>query len=269
MGLSTLVIPSATMVVLMLALFALSTLVLRRGLVPLSASLPLRSFVRPVFFLLILPGTIIHEASHVVACWVSRVHVVDVALFDPQPNGEVGHVVYQRCDPLRRNLIAFAPFLGGSLSLYAVMNYVFPGSNTLHLARLAPRLDDPLGSLGTALQSVVAVLAGADLAQPATWLFLYLVFSVGYGISPSKADLSQLLTDGAVLLGLSVSLYAVDVVWHLGAMENGLLMTVALWLAGLLQAVNALLLFSVVVIGLGAAVLLPAAFLLEQSRRSP
>lgn len=266
-GLSALAGAATTTVVLMLVLFFLSNLVLLYGLAPLSGiASPLSGCSGLFFYLLIMPGTVIHELSHLGACVLSRVRVFDVQLFKPQPNGVVGLVVYERCDPVRRNFIAFAPFLGGSLSLYLVMAYTFVGSKALDLTRLTPRLDDMATSLGATLNAVMAVFANADLTKWSTWLFFYLVFSIGFGIAPSKADLSNLLADGLLLIGISLGLYLADTYWHLGLLGSDLVNGLAAGLAGLLQRLNALLLFSGVVIGLGTLFLVPMGALLRQLR---
>ncbi|MDP3047563.1 MAG: hypothetical protein Q8O07_08810 [Chloroflexota bacterium] len=267
MGLSSLAIAMATTVALMGGLYLLSNLVLYRGLVPLTTSIPIRGFSKPLFYLLIMPGTVIHELSHWAACALTRVRVFEVHVFRPQPNGVVGQVIYERCDPVRRNLIAFAPFLGGSLALFIVTTFAFPGPKAPDLARLALKPDDLWSSLGLTLGSVLTLLSQADLDRLSTWLFFYLVFSVGYGIAPSKTDLSHLLVDGLAVVGLSAGLYVADVVWRLGLGDSGLLNGIAAGLAGLLQGLNTLLLFSAVVIGLGSIVLVPVATLLQQLRR--
>jgi hypothetical protein len=267
MGLSSLAVATAITVALMGGLYFLSNAVLYRGLAPLATAFPIRGFSRAFLYLLIMPGTVIHELSHWGACVLTHVRVIEVHLFRPQPNGVVGQVVYERCDPLRRNLIAFAPFLGGSLALLLVTTFAFPGAKSLNLASLALAPDDPWSSLGLALGSVLTFLSQANLEHLSTWLFFYLVFSVGYGIAPSKTDLSHLLVDGLVVFGLSAALYVADLVWRLGLGDSGLLNGIAGGLASLLQGLNTLLLFSVVVISLGTIVLIPVASLLQQLRR--
>jgi hypothetical protein len=69
------------------------------------------------------------------------------------------------------------------------------------------------------------------------------------------------------VVAVSATLYLVDIVWRLGLGDSGLLNSVAAGLAGLLQGLNTLLLFSAVVIGLGSIVLVPVATLLQQLRR--
>jgi len=262
MGLSLLTITSMISVALMLILFLLSHVVLHYGLLPLSASLALPGFSKPLFYLLILPGTIIHECSHFLACRLTMVRVFKAELFNPKANGIVGQVVYEHTDPIRRNIIAFAPFLGGSLALYMVMALVLPGGHNLNLSRLFIQPNDLPGSLATALTTVWAIIATADLTRPSTWLFFYLVFSVGYGIAPSRTDLSHLLADGLLVAGVSLSLYLLDSYGHLGLLRSDLVNALAVWLAGLLHGLNALLLFSVVIIGLGSLILVPVALLL-------
>jgi hypothetical protein len=267
MGLPSLATALVTTVALMGGLYLLSSLVLTRGLVPLTTSIPIRGFAKPLFYLLIMPGTVIHEFSHWAACVLARVRVFEVHLFRPQPNGVVGQVIYERCDPVRRNLIAFAPFLGGSLALFLVTTFAFPGPKGFDLARIATKPDDLWSSLGLTLGSVLTLLGQADLTHWSTWLFFYLVFSVGYGIAPSKTDLSHLMVDGAVVIGFCAAIYLADLVWRLGLGDSGLVNGLASGLIGLLQALNTMLLFSAVVIGLGSVVLVPLATVLQQLRR--
>jgi hypothetical protein len=193
--------------------------------------------------------------------------VFEVYLFRPQPNGVVGQVIYERCDPIRRNLIAFAPFLGGSLALFLVTTFAFPEPKALKLSGLPLNPGDLWSSLGLTLGSVLTLLSQADYGHLSTWLFFYLVFSLGYGIAPSKTDLSHLLVDGLAVVGASAALYFADLLWRLGLGESSLLNGLAAGAAGLLQGLNTLLLFSAVLIGLGAIVLVPVATFLRQLRR--
>lgn len=266
MGLSSLAIATVTTVALMGGLYLLSNLVLYHGLVPLTTSIPIRGLSRPLFYFVIMPGTVIHELSHWAACVLTRVHVYEVHLFHPQPNGVVGQVVYERCDPIRRNLIAFAPFLGGSLALFLVTTIAFPTYKGPELAKLGVRPDDLWSILGLTLGSVLTLLSQANFDHVSTWIFFYLVFSLGYGIAPSKTDLSHLLVDGLGVVGISAALYIADLVWRLGLGESGIVNSLAAGIAGLLQGLNALLLFSAVVIGLGAIILVPVATILRRLR---
>ena len=216
MAFSNLIAAVVMTTALMVVLYVLSNIVLYRGLLPLSTALPFRRLGRPLFYLLIMPGTVVHELSHYAACVLSRVRVFEVRLFDPQPNGVVGQVIYERCDPIRRNLIAFAPFVGGALALYGVAGLAFSDSLGARLSQLAFRPDDWFANLGLMIGAVLMTLRGADPGRLLTWVFLYLVFSIGYGIAPSRTDLSHLLADSVFVMTLCLIIVAADWILKLG-----------------------------------------------------
>lgn len=258
---SALLIAFATTTVLMLALFALSNIILYRGLLPLASSVPFPKLIRPLLYLLIMPGTVVHEFSHWVACIVTRVRVFEVHLFDPRPNGVVGQVVYAPCDPVRRNIIALAPFVGGSAGLWAASRLVFSSTALTTPAALPVQPDYLLAGVGALVGSVAAAIGTVDLTRGATWLGLYLVFSLGYGVAPSRTDLSHLMADGALALGLGLTLYASDTMLHWNLSANGLVSDAAGAAASVLAGLNALLAFSVVILTLSAVAVVPVAWL--------
>jgi hypothetical protein len=74
-----------------------------------------------------------------------------------------------------------------------------------------------------------------------------------------------------VMLGLVIAVRAADAHYGWAMGQNQLLNRLALFLAGLLQRVNALLLFSCAVVGLGTLVLVPfamAGYWLRNAARS-
>jgi hypothetical protein len=264
-GFTSLVYAAATTVGIMVALFFLSQAVLRYGLMPLSAALSFSGFNRPLFYLFIMPGTVVHEASHLIACLLTGVRVRSFQLFAPQENGVVGWVNHDRADIVRRNLIALAPFLGGSLMLYLLTRLAFP-SVSLSPDQWAATPGDVGGMLGTLLSSVGEALRGIELGRPATWLFLYLAFSLGYGIAPSRHDLLPSLVDGAIVLGGVLLVRLADSALGLGLAESEVANSLAGGLAGILQGLNALLLFSAVIVAAGAIVLIPLAAVIYRLR---
>src|SRR4028119_605145 len=68
---------------------------------------------------LVLPGVVLHELSHMLVAWLLGVRVLRVRLFqfrrlhDPRQ----GEVVVAHADPLRMSLIGAAPLLGGITAL--------------------------------------------------------------------------------------------------------------------------------------------------------
>jgi hypothetical protein len=264
---SALLVALATTTVLMLCLFALSNLILYRGLLPLATSVPFPRLIRPMLYLLIMPGTVVHEFSHWAACVLTRVRVFEVHLFDPRPDGVVGQVVYAPCDPLRRNIIALAPFVGGSAALWAASRLVFAPTASVVSAALPVRPEFLVSGIGALIGSVAAAVATIDLTRGATWLGLYLVFSLGYGVAPSRTDLSRLVTDGALALGIGLTIYACDTMLQLGLSANGLVTEIAGALSGLLAGLNSLLAFSVVILAMSSAVVIPVAAVIGARKR--
>ena len=133
-------------------------------------------------FLFGLPGTVVHEASHVIACVLFRHRVHRVKWFDPSAvDGALGSVehsydpssAYQRVGTI---VIGLAPLLAGAAVLL-----------------LAARL-----LLGVPLVPL------ADLTQVAAWrwaLFVYVSLSVGGSMHLSASDVRGMWR-GVVTLGM-------------------------------------------------------------------
>lgn len=222
------------------------------------------------FHLVVLPGTVIHECSHLLACWVLLVPVVEFKPFapDPNPRQPLGWVRARPTDPLRHTLVALAPFLGGSLALLALSRLAFPA---LYGSPRPLGLDDPgamslwtlFGQMG---RWVWNLWTSANYLDWQTWLFLYLAFSIGLVITPSEADfqalpgglaLAALSLGGCYLLGLA---FQVD--WALlPPVANGLS-----FLTWLLTILNHLFAYSAGLITLSVVLFAPLAMLLAHLR---
>jgi hypothetical protein len=132
-------------------------------------------------YLLAMPGTVLHESAHYLACLVLRVRVggqlrtrdgrrARVQLFYPKRDpvsGSVtlGMVPHARTDPIRGALIAVAPLLLVPPLLLAIALALAGNSDPSHLRHLLPGL--------------------------ATWklvLLGYLAFSCGQAAFPSSGD---------------------------------------------------------------------------------
>jgi len=257
-GLDTLAYALGMALALMAALFALSRLVVRYGLVPLSAALSISGFNTSLFYLLILPGTVVHELSHYLACIVTFVHVRQVRLFSPQDDGVLGWVAYDQPDPFRRSLIALAPFIGGSAGIFLLVRAAFPAAQLMPLA-LAP--GGVAQSLAAAISSIIVALRSADLGQIATWIALYLLFSLSFGVAPSNDDLAPLALYGLVALAVVVAVRFANEQLGLGLAQSSAVDGAAGLLARLFQGLDGLLFFACAVVGMGALVLVPIAML--------
>jgi hypothetical protein len=185
-----------------------------------------------LFYLLLAPGTLVHELSHAVASLVLLVPVREAHLFRlrHQPDGTVqlGEVVHDDADPVRNFLIAVAPLLCASLLIYGLSVWLLPENESWEML----------------------------LRSGWTYLFLASVFLVALGLSPSRQDLKALRAFLAVALALGLVGFVVVLVlsrvWDLSATGKGI--------EAALKTVNTGLLFVLVVV----AVIYAVFFLVER-----
>lgn len=143
---------------------------------------------------LLLPGTLLHELSHLGMAWLLRVPTGRLSL-RPQMTGsnmaQFGSVEIGATDPLRESLIGLAPLLTGLAALYLIARWRLS---------LWPAAGEP-GDLASAWMRLAAA------RDPALWL--YLVMAIGNAMLPSASDRRawcKLSLALALLVGL---LYAV------------------------------------------------------------
>ena len=130
-----------------------------------------------IFFLIFLPGILVHELSHWLAATLLQVPTGQIVIW-PKPQGKravlLGTVQVGRVDPVRNSLIGLAPLVSGSLLI------------TLIGAHLQ------LDTLGNTLSAGHWQLAWDSVARsislPDFWLWLYLLFAVANRMMPSPAD---------------------------------------------------------------------------------
>lgn len=120
------------------------------------------------YYLLLLPGTVVHELSHLLACLVLGLQVHKVSLFGvrPQADGTVqlGYVEHSGGGPVRRFLVGIAPMLFITAIIYLLSRLLVPGGE------------------GT----------WKVLSSPGLYAFVVLAFFLGLGLSPSRQDLGSL-----------------------------------------------------------------------------
>jgi hypothetical protein len=130
-----------------------------------------------VFFLVFLPGTLVHELSHWLAAKLLVVPTGRIALW-PQSKGDgsvwLGSIQVARTDPLRSSLIGLAPLVSGSLLVAAI-------GARLQLDALGNALAG--GNWELAAQALDHSMGLADF-----WLWLYLLFAIANRMLPSPAD---------------------------------------------------------------------------------
>jgi hypothetical protein len=172
--------------------------------------------LRALAYLVVMPGTILHEASHVLACYALGVPVGRARLFRPRrnPDGSVvlGSVSHGRTGPLRGALISVAPLV--------LVPAALAGASVI---LLGPK--------------VIAHMPDGLSAVPA-WrlaLWAWCSLSCAQAAFPSSGDHIGLL--GAVLVGMVI---AIVVVGLSAAGAAGAALTCAVALLALPAAVSAL-----------------------------
>ena len=136
-----------------------------------------------LFYFFLMPGTIVHEASHLIISLILLVPVSEVHFFriEHQPDGSVnlGEVVHADVDPIRNFLIGIAPIAVASGLIYFLS------------ATMLVKDTSVLGLLG----------------RWETYIFLIATFLIGLGLCPSRQDLKGLI--GFILVAgvLGVGVY--------------------------------------------------------------
>ncbi len=125
-------------------------------------------------FILLLPGVILHEASHWVVANVLRVRTGKVSLGLSPVRGKqfsLGSVTVDRTDSFRESLIGVAPFFVGLGAIILIVGYGF----------------DLWPNSGVSYKEMLnRVLSTAN--DWLTWLDLYLIFAVSTAMIPSESD---------------------------------------------------------------------------------
>ncbi len=131
-----------------------------------------------LYFVLLLPGILIHELSHWLAAKLLGVRTGKISLWPSKGRGNqmrMGSVRVARTDPFRSSLIGVAPLISGCLAILIIGQLILG-----------------LGDLGEVLlnreweQVWESILA--HLQTPDFWLWLYLIFAISNAMLPSETD---------------------------------------------------------------------------------
>lgn len=130
-----------------------------------------------LYALPLLPGILLHEASHALAALALGVRVGRISI-RPRRAGQriqLGFVPIERTDAVRASLIGLAPLLAGCSVILAIGYGVFG----------AGRLEQALASsnLGRLANELLGMFHATD-----AWLWAYLIFAVGNTMLPSPTD---------------------------------------------------------------------------------
>ena len=147
-----------------------------------------------VYYLLLAPGTIIHELCHATMSLILLVPVREVHPFrlrrEPDGTVQLGEVVHDNTDPIRNFLIATAPLFGAAGIIYGLSVWMLPK--------------------GVSWEQL--------LRSGWTYLFLVIVCLIALGLSPSRQDLKAL--PAFLITALVVGLVGYAVVFMLSKKWN-------------------------------------------------
>lgn len=148
-----------------------------------------------LYFVVVLPGVLVHELSHFLTATLLGVQVRRLSI-GPVRKGRSSHVSLGsvqvgRMDPLRASLIGVAPLVSGSAVILLIGSLVL-GSEELMAA--------------AAVQGMPGMVAGLDrvLRVPDFWLWLYLIFAISNAMLPSESDMQAVRPVLYFLLFLAV-----------------------------------------------------------------
>ena len=151
---------------------------------------------------LLLPGTLLHELSHLGAAWLMGVPTGRLSL-RPRLQGsnmaEFGSVEVGAADPVRASLIGLAPLLAGIAAIYLVARH----------GLAMPTLNGGIGALQGAW--------GQALRAPDAGLWLYVVIAIGNAMLPSASDRRAWWKLALILAAAMALLYAVGALGRLSA----------------------------------------------------
>jgi len=185
-----------------------------------------------IYFLLLLPGVLLHELSH----WlVAKILGVRIRRFSIGPRTlrgskqvQFGAVQIERTDPIREGLVGLAPLVSGTaLVLYLAQRFL------------------GVEVLGPIELSSLPARIGEYLRAPDAWLWIYLIFAISNAMLPSQSDRKPW---GTLLLYAAVLLL---IFYFVGGVRNvpepllgfgSLLVSYLTWAFGLTIAVNLLVL---------------------------
>jgi len=139
-----------------------------------------------LYFVLLLPGILIHELSHWVTAKLLGVRTGKISFGPSNRRGNqmrLGSVNVAHTDPFRASLIGLAPLINGSLAILIIGQLIL-GLGDLGEALLSGEWELVWQSL---LVHPFTAVQG-KLQTPDFWLWLYLIFAVSNAMLPSETD---------------------------------------------------------------------------------
>ena len=149
-----------------------------------------------VYFVIVLPGVVVHELSHWLMAKILGVRVGKLSIGPVRKARSrrvtLGSVRVAAVDPLRASLIGLAPLLGGTAIILLI------GMLVLDVGNLAQIVAD------SGWEGIVAALEQA-VRVPDFWLWLYLIFAISNAMLPSESDMAA-VRPVLIFLGIAATI---------------------------------------------------------------
>jgi hypothetical protein len=164
------------------------------------------------FYLVVVPGVILHESAHYLACRLTLTPVQRFVPFSPKldaGSGRVvlGYVAHRRTNPLSGAVIGLAPMLLNPLVLLLLTVSVTP----VNPLALLPAIVSGGASPGEVLPVLGGGLWNFARAQPSLFgLWVYLAVSLSLGSCPSRENLAAVPAAAGLVLAGALSYAAVS-----------------------------------------------------------
>lgn len=213
---------------------------------------------KTLYLLVMWPGVIVHELSHLVGCLLTRTRVREVHLFSPREEGPgnlvLGFVTHDKpSNPVATFVVSAAPFFGGAAALALILRLTAPQALTGIVIPTAA-FADPAAVAADTLRAYAGFLTtlgrSLDWGSWTSWLAAFLLFSVSAHVAPSRHDMKYALAGAAGIAAL-VAAFA----WAGGRYAPGIVAGAATWTAKAVAVTGVLL-------GYGLACVATAALLL-------
>lgn len=140
-------------------------------------------------------GVVIHELGHAFFCKVFGHKITDMKLFSPDQNGTLGYVTHS-FDPksfyqkVGNFFIGIGPIWFGSFVIFILTKFLFPQLlSSLVVHQDGSFLESCWLMFTSAFSGFSAFLSEGSYKRWSTYLWLYLVISIGFHLTLSKPDL--------------------------------------------------------------------------------
>ncbi len=145
-----------------------------------------------VYKILVWPGVIVHELSHLIGALITLTPVRGFSVLpERSDDGEfiLGKVTHDATDnPFKQVIISTFPFFGGAVSIWFLAHFLMPGfevaSPVIHISSTGA-----LQYVSDWFVFLRAFILQINVFSWTTWLFLYLTLAISAHLAPSNYDL--------------------------------------------------------------------------------